>query len=219
MSEVAFNMRSNTNGVSENKIKSVAVYCASSRQCNAAYLEAAERLGRQLALSDITVVYGGGAGGLMGRLADGALSEGGRVVGILPSFMDELEWGHRGITELVVVEDMHQRKKAMLDRADAVVALPGGCGTLEELFEAMAWKRLGLFLEPIVLVNTQGFYDPCLELLNRCVCEHFMDDRHRSMWSVVSEPEEVVDAIRAAKRWEIADRNFAVPGLGAVPGS
>ncbi|MGH9359711.1 MAG: TIGR00730 family Rossman fold protein [Terriglobia bacterium] len=198
--------------MNNNKIQAVTVYCASSRQCDSVYLDAAERLGRELALHEITVIYGGGGGGLMGRLADSALREGGRVVGILPRFMEELEWGHRKITELVIVDDMHQRKRAMLDRADAVVALPGGCGTLEELFEAIAWKRLGLYLGPIVIVNTRSFYDPCLDLLNRCVGEHFMDHRHRSMWDVVSEPHEVIAAIRAAQRWDAANRNFAVPG-------
>ncbi len=204
--------------MSSDKIQAVAVYCASSRECKPAYLHAAEQLGQELARHRITVVYGGGGGGLMGRVADGALSEGGRVVGILPRFMNQLEWGHRKITELVIVEDMHQRKQAMLCRADAVVALPGGCGTLEELFEAIAWKRLGLYLGPIVIVNTLSFYDPCLELLDRCVGERFMDHRHRSMWDVVSEPHEVIGAIRAAQRWDAANLDFAVPGANPANG-
>ena len=193
-------------------VKAVAVYCASSRQCNPIYLSAAERLGQELARHEITVVYGGGGGGLMGALADAALREGGRVIGILPRFMNNLEWGHRKITELVLVSDMHERKRAMLDLADAVVALPGGCGTLEELFEAITWKRLGLYLGPIVIVNTHSFFDPCVRLLEQCVGERFMDTRHRSMWAVVSEPNEVIETIRAAPPWTAANRSFAVPG-------
>lgn len=194
-------------------IETVAVYCASSRRCDSVYRDAARLLGAELAARGIAIVYGGGAGGLMGALADGALAEGGRVTGVIPRFMDDLEWGHRGITELVVVDDMHQRKRTMLERADAVVALPGGCGTLEELFEAMAWKRLGLYLGPIVIVNTCGFYNECVHLLDRCLDEGFMDQRHRSMWTVVSEPRDVIGAISASPRWDRASRNFAVPGL------
>lgn len=201
--------------MNERKIHSVTVYCASSRKCAAVYHDAARALGAELARHSITVIYGGGGGGLMGSLADGALAAGGKVIGILPRFMDALEWGHRGITELILVEDMHQRKRAMLDRADAVVALPGGCGTLEELFEAMAWKRLGLYLGPIIIVNTGGFFDGCIELLDRCVSEGFMDHRHRSMWSVVNEPREVIGAILASPAWNAASRAFAVPGLAA----
>lgn len=197
------------------KVETVAVYCASSRRCAPVYHDAAQRLGTELARQGITIIYGGGGGGLMGSLADGSLAEGGRVIGVLPRFMDDLEWGHRRITEMMLVEDMHQRKRAMLERADAVVALPGGCGTLEELFEAMAWKRLGLYLGPIVIVNTGAFFDPCIELLDRCVSEGFMDHRHRSMWTVVNEPHEVIDAIRASPSWDAASRNFAVPGFVA----
>jgi uncharacterized protein (TIGR00730 family) len=201
-------------GVSECcKVESVAVYCASSRCCDSVYLDAAAKLGAELARHRIAVVYGGGAGGLMGAVADGALAIGGRVTGILPRFMEDLEWGHRGISEKVVVDDMHARKRAMLDRADAVVALPGGCGTLEELFEAIAWKRLGLFLGPIVMVNTRSFFDRCVELLDYCVTERFMDSRHRGMWSVVNHPHEVLEAIRTEPRWEASSRDFAVPGL------
>jgi uncharacterized protein (TIGR00730 family) len=163
----------------------------------------------------MTVIYGGGGAGLMGRLADAALAEGGRVTGILPMFMDELEWGHGKLTELVLVSDMHERKRLMLDRADAVVALPGGCGTLEELFEAVAWKRLGLYLGPIALVNVRGFFDPCITLLERCVEEHFMDPRHRSMWTVVNEAEDVVQALQEAPEWHARNRSFAVLGSPA----
>ncbi|HEX5483654.1 MAG TPA: TIGR00730 family Rossman fold protein [Terriglobia bacterium] len=200
----------------ENKIRQVCVYCASSRACDELYFEAAENLGRELARNRIGIVYGGGGGGLMGRLADAALREGGCVTGILPHFMNDLEWGHRKLTELLLVEGMHERKRAMLDRADAVIALPGGCGTLEELFEAIAWKRLGLYLGPIVLVNVRGFFDPCIELLERCVDEKFMDQRHRDMWIIVSSSGEVVKALRNAPSWSARNRSFAVAGVARL---
>jgi uncharacterized protein (TIGR00730 family) len=188
----------------------VCVYCASSQKCDAAYLEAAERLGRHLALNQATLVYGGGGAGAMARLAEGALSAGGTAIGILPQFMLDLEWGHKELTELHIVDDMRERKHRMIDGADAVVALAGGCGTLEELFEAITLKRLGLYLGPIVLVNTLGFYDRVVATLDHCISEHFMDERHRGIWIVVNEPEDVVNAIQTAPRWNSENRNFAV---------
>jgi len=146
----------------------------------------------------------------MGRLATAALANGGAVTGILPRFMDELEWGHRGLTELRICADMHERKRLMLELSDAVVALPGGCGTLEELFEAITWKRLGLYLKPIVIVNVNSFFDPCIELLSRCIADRFMDGRHAEMWSVVSEPEAVFEALVSAPGWSLETRSFAV---------
>ena len=188
----------------------VCVYCASSKQCDAAYMDAAERLGRHLASHQATLVYGGGGGGAMQRLAEGALHAGGEVTGIIPRFMMELEWGHQKLTELRVVEDLRERKRLMLEDADAVVALAGGCGTLEELLEAIALKRLGQFLGPIILVNTRRFYEPLVAALEHCITERFMDPRHREMWTLVNEPEEVMNAIQAAQPWSAGNRDFAV---------
>jgi hypothetical protein len=190
-------------------IQSVCVYCASSSRSPAIYLEAAARLGHTLAAAGIQIVYGGSSLGSMGRMAEAALAAGGKVIGVLPQFMDELEWGNRSLTELRIVGDMHERKRTMLELADAVVALPGGCGTLEELFEAITWKRLGLFFGPVVLVNINGFYDPCVALLNRAVDERFMDEKHRAMWSVVADPEAVPEALRATPEWPREARGFA----------
>jgi len=190
-------------------IRRVSVYCASSRQSDPVYFEAAHRLGRTLAAESITIVYGGGAGGSMGHLADGALAAGGKVIGVMPRFMEDLEWGHKGLSELRLVDDIHQRKRMMLEETDAVVALPGGCGTFEELFEAIAWKRLGLYFNPIVLVNVRGFFKPCIELLEGCIREKFMDVRHRSMWVVVNHPEEVLGAITSSPPWHRNAVNFA----------
>ncbi|HEY6395499.1 MAG TPA: TIGR00730 family Rossman fold protein [Candidatus Binataceae bacterium] len=191
-------------------IKRVCVYCASSRSCDPIYHEVAQRLGHELAHAKITVVYGGGMAGSMGHLADAALKAGGRVIGVLPQFMYDLEWGHRGLSELIVANDIHERKRLMIEEVDAVIALPGGCGTLEELFEAITWKRLGLYNGAIVMVNTRGFYKPCVELLENAVERRFMDERHRAMWTVVDEPEQVLDAIRNAPPWAEDNRRFAV---------
>jgi uncharacterized protein (TIGR00730 family) len=189
--------------------RAVCVYCASSRSAHPEYREAAFRLGATLAGRGLGIVYGGGGAGSMGALADGALSRGGRVVGILPRFMADLEWGHRGLSELELVEDMRTRKHLMLARSHAAVALPGGSGTLEELLETLTLKRLGLYLNPIVLVNTRGFFEPLIELLSHAVEERFMDPRHLGMWQLVSEPEQVPDAIDSAPEWSAAARSFA----------
>lgn len=167
------------------KIQKICVFCASSRQVDKIYLEAAYNLGIILARESITVVYGGGAVGLMGELANGALAEGGTVIGVIPEFMYELEWGYEGITELKIVKDMHERKKLVMQDSDAIIALPGGCGTFEELFEALTLKRLGFYLNPIVLVNVNGFYGPLIKQLQKCIDEKFMDERHLKMWSAV----------------------------------
>lgn len=193
----------------QTRLHKVCVYCASSESSDAVYLDAARRLGEILAEHSITVVYGGGAVGSMGRLAEGALSKQGKVVGIIPRFMQELEWDHKGVTELQVVENMRERKHRMLTGSDAAIALPGGSGTLEELMEAISLKRLGIYLNPIVIVNTRGFYDPLLELLQRCIEERFMDERHGAMWQVAGGPEEVLPAIHAAPKWTHEARQFA----------
>jgi uncharacterized protein (TIGR00730 family) len=189
--------------------RAVCVYCASSRTAHADYRLAARRLGEVLAGVGITIVYGGGAAGSMGALADGALGAGGRVIGILPRFMADLEWGHPGLSDLQLVEDLRTRKHLMLAMSQAAIALPGGSGTLEELLEAITLKRLGLYLNPIVLINTRGFFDPLLEVLRRAVAEHFMDTRHLSMWQVVATPDEIPQALASAPGWSAEARSFA----------
>ena len=190
-------------------IQSVCVYCASSNRSAGVYLEAAAQVGRTLAENGIRIVYGGSSLGSMGRLAGAALQAGGHVTGVLPRFMEDLEWGHRALTELRIVADMHERKRVMLELADAAIALPGGCGTLEELFEAITWKRLGLFFGPVVLVNVNGFFDPCIELLNRCVDERFMDEKHRAMWSVAAGPDDLLATLQSCAEWSPDARKFA----------
>jgi uncharacterized protein (TIGR00730 family) len=189
--------------------RSVCVYCASSRRADPEYRAAAHRLGEVLARAGVGIVYGGGAVGSMGALADGALAAGGRVIGILPRFMAELEWGHKGLTDLQLVEDLRTRKHRMLTLSGAAIALPGGSGTLEELLEAITLKRLGLYLNPIVLINTRGFFTPLLTLLANAVEERFMDKRHLMMWQVVATPEEVPAALASAPAWSAHARSFA----------
>jgi uncharacterized protein (TIGR00730 family) len=179
----------------------VLVFCASSRSCDPAFHDAAAELGAAIARAGHRLVYGGGAVGSMGALADAALSEGGEVLGIIPRFMRELEWAHGELTELRLVEDMGQRKREMLEVADAIVTLPGGSGTFEELFDALTAKRLGLFPKPIIIVNQDGFYEPLFKLLHRSVDERFMNDEHLEMWHAVDSVDDVLPAIESAAVW------------------
>ncbi len=191
------------------EIRRVAVYAASSRALSNDYLDAAGRLGRVLAGGGYSVIYGGGGTGLMGAMADAALAHGAHVHGVVPQFLMDLEVSHRELSQMQVVENMRERKHLMLQGADAVVALPGGCGTYEELFEAMTLKRLGQWNGPIVLVNTLGFYDRLLEFLEHSVSQHFMGNEHADMWSVVNEPEDVIDALVNAHPWSSDALQFA----------
>jgi len=182
-------------------IKRVCVYCASSDKVDTVYFDAVALLAKELVNSNIQVVYGGGASGLMGKLADDVLHLGGHVIGIMPNFMKEVEWAHQGVSEFHFVGDMAERKKKFLDMSDALIALPGGCGTLEELFEAITLKRLGLFTKPIIILNINHFYDPLVALLDRCIAEHFMSERHRAIWSVIEDPSQIINAIQNAPEW------------------
>ncbi len=187
----------------------ICVYCASSAQCDPEYHRAAFRLGELLAEAGCITVYGGGGMGSMGALADGALSKQGHVVGIIPRFMTEVEWQHPGLATLDIVEDMRERKHRLLTGSDAVVALPGGCGTLEEVFEAITLKRLGLYLKPIVFVNTRGFYDGLRDFLQHTIRERMMGEAHAAMWQFVDSVEEVLPAIRGSEAWPEHARAFA----------
>ena len=192
-----------------NRGRHVLVFCASSGSCDPAFHAAAASLGRAIARNGDTVVYGGGAVGSMGALADGALSQGGRVIGVIPKFMTEVEWQHPGLATLEVVEDMRERKHRLLAGSDAVVALPGGCGTLEELFEAITLKRLGLYFNPIVLLNTRGYYTALAQFLETTISERFMNPEHAAMWSMVDRPEDVLPEIRGTPRWHENARVFS----------
>lgn len=182
-------------------MKRVTVYAASSQALAPVYLDAAQRLGHTLGQAGFDVVFGGGGTGLMGATADGALAAGAAVHGIMPEFLLAVEQGHPGLTSLEIVDDMRTRKARLLEGSDAVIALPGGCGTFEELFEAMTLKRLGQFLGPIILVNTNGYYDLLLDFLKHSVAQHFMNQTHLRMWQSVNEPEQVIEALNGASPW------------------
>ncbi len=184
-----------------NEMKRICVYCASSTRVDESYFQAAEKIAAQLVSHDVTIVYGGGAVGLMGRIADTALKRGGKVVGIIPKFMTEVEWQHKELKEIHVVADMHERKKKLLEGTDAVIALPGGSGTFEELLEAISLKRLGLYTKPIIIMNIENYYDPLIEMLEKSIRERFMSESHRKMWTVVSNPDDIMNAIESSPDW------------------
>lgn len=145
----------------------------------------------------------------MRAVADAALAAGGAVTGVIPHFMVEQGWHHTGLTELIEVESMHERKQKMADLSNGVIALPGGCGTLEELLEVITWKQLGLYLYPVVILNTNGFFDPLLEMLERAIDQSFMRRQHGDIWKVAKTPEEAVDLLYRTSLWDVSIRKFA----------
>ena len=192
-----------------NAIQSVCVYSASSTKIADCYFQAARELGELLGHHGIRLVNGAGNLGLMRACADACLEAGGQVTGVIPRFMVEQGWQHPGLTELIETEDMHTRKQTMARLSDGVIALPGGCGTLEELLEIITWKQLGLYLNPIVVLNTKGFYDPLLKMLDRAAEEHFMRPAHLDIWKVASTPTEAIDLLYSTPVWDKEIRKFA----------
>ena len=187
----------------------ICVYCSSSSKIEKKYFDSTKELAKELIKENVEVVYGGGGGGLMGHLADVIIDNGGKITGISPKFMQDIEWTHKRLEKLELVDTMHERKSKFLENIDAVIALPGGCGTLDELIEAITLKRLGLFLKPIVIINIQGFYNPLLQMLERCVDQNFMDKRHLKMWNVVDETNNILDIIRDIPDWTDDALKFA----------
>lgn len=182
-------------------IKKVTIYCSSSNTLPQKYYEETRRIGQLLANNDITIVYGGGSSGLMGALADSSLENNGKVIGVIPTFMKAVEWDHKGVNQMIETKDMAERKKILIDGTDAVIALPGGVGTFEELFEVLSAKRLGLFTKPIIIYNFEGFYDPIIKMLETCVEENFMGQQHRDIWTEVTQLEDLLHAIQNAPAW------------------
>ena len=191
------------------EIKRVAVYAASSSQVSSEYIDAAAELGRTLAAEGIEIVYGAGKVGLMGALADAALDAGGKVTGVIPQFMVDNGWCREKLTNLIVAPDMHTRKEKIVSLADATIALPGGVGTLEELMEIITWKQLGLYANPIVSLNTRGYFNPLKEMLERAVEEKFMREIHRNLWSIADTPRQAADLIRNTPQWDTAISKMA----------
>lgn len=192
-----------------NQIKSVCVYCASSTKIDNAYFEAAQQLGTLLGEKRIRLINGAGRMGLMAATSNAALAQGGEVIGVIPTFMIEQGWHHTGLTQLIEVPTMHERKETMAHMSDAVIALPGGCGTLEELLEIITWKQLGLYLNPIVILNTNGYFNPLLEMLQKALNENFMRALHGSIWSIANTPEEALELIYNTPKWDVSIRKIA----------
>lgn len=190
-------------------IQSIAVYCASSNKLRPSFVEAAERLGRLIAAEGMRLVYGDGGIGLMAAVARGALNNGGEVIGVIPQFMVDQGWNNPSSTQTIVTQTMHERKATICDISDAMVALPGGIGTFEELLECLTWKQLGLHHNPVVILNTDGYYDRLLACLDLMVEEQMMRPIHKEMFVVVNQPEEVIPAILNAKEWDPNTRRLA----------
>jgi len=172
-------------------------------------MQAAAELGSLFARSRINVIYGGGGIGLMGVLADAVIENGGVITGVIPSFMNDEGWGHPHVQDMRVTVDMGERKKEMFAKADAVVALPGGVGTLEELTEAITLKQLGLFKGPVVILNTLNFYKSFIEFLDQMISGHFLRFEHKGMWEIANTPKEVLIAVSKNKSWIDDPRRIA----------
>ena len=192
-----------------NDIKNVCVYSASSTKIASIYFEIAEELGHLLARKGINLINGAGSSGLMGTISNAALQAGGTVTGVIPRFMVEQGWHHQGLTHLVETETMHERKQLMAEMSDGVIALPGGCGTLEELLEIITWKQLGIYLKPIVILNVNGYFDPLLDMLQKAIEDNFMREEHRAIWQVATTAEEAVEQLFQAPAWSREIRKFA----------
>jgi uncharacterized protein (TIGR00730 family) len=185
----------------EQNFKKVGVMCGSSQVCDKKFLDMAYSLGEILAKNNLEVIYGGGAKGLMRKVADGALDNGGVVHGYIPKFMIEVEWQHTGLTNLHITKDMDERKNLMMNNADATVFLPGGSGTMEELFVWMTSKRLGLHTGPLIIINFDGYYDPLVLMLKSMIQEKFHNEVHEDMYTVIQTPAEFIDALSSAPSW------------------
>lgn len=179
------------------KVKSICVYCGTGAKVDEAYRAAATGLGALLAKEGIRLVYGGGKVGLMGLVADGCAHNGGHVTGIIPEHIQEKEIKNDDISEVIVVDSMHTRKRLMVERSDAFVVLPGGFGTLDELFEILTWKYLGLHEKPVVLLNIKGYFDPLLAMVDHMVNEGFTPFWQRNMFQVIDTPDDVIAAVNA----------------------
>lgn len=170
-------------------IRRICVFCGSNTGSDPAYLQAARELGRLFAREGIALVYGGGSVGLMGEVADAVLGSGGEVIGVIPHALWAREVGHHGLTDLRIVDTMHERKAMMADLADAFIAMPGGLGTLEEIFEIWTWAQLGLHQKPVGFLDVNGYYSPLMQFLDRAVRERFVREEHRGIAVVDSDPE------------------------------
>jgi uncharacterized protein (TIGR00730 family) len=187
----------------------ICVFASSSSRIDSEYATAASSLGTSLAQAKMDVVYGGGGIGLMGKLADAVLENGGRITGVIPSFMKDEGWDHSAVNKMIITSDMGERKKQMFAMADAIVALPGGVGTLEELTEALTLKQLGLYKGPIIILNTLNFYKSFIDFLEHMVSGHFLRYEHKGMWEIANTTEEVMHLLVKKDGWHQDPRSIA----------
>ena len=181
-------------------MKCVCVFCGSSSGVSEVYRDSALALGRQLAASGLTLVYGGGNVGLMGTLADACLSSGGKVIGVIPEHLVSRELAHHGVSKLIRVQSMHERKRRMVDLSDSFLTMPGGIGTMDEFFEVFTWQQLGLHQKPIGILNVEGFFDQLLQLLDRMTATGFLKSKNRDQLHVGDDPAKLLEVLAAASR-------------------
>lgn len=189
--------------------KQIAVYCASSTQIDECYFRDARLLGRLMAEQDVTLINGAGNMGLMAESANGSLEKGGKAIGVIPTFMIKEGWCHEGMSEIIETSDMHERQAKMAEISDGGIFLPGGCGTFAELMELITWKQLGLYLKPIVLLNTNGYYDALLNTMHQAISQNFMRPVHADIWRVAPTPEEALKMALETPLWDTSIRRFA----------
>lgn len=176
-------------------IKKICIYCSSSAKTPQRYVDSAKELIRILHQNEYGLVYGGGSVGLMGAVADEMIALGGEVMGIIPEFMKAVEWDHPNVENMITVNSMHVRKLRLIEESDVLLALPGGCGTLEELLEAITLKRLAIFNKPIIIYNQDGFYNGLLQQFDRCVTDQCIGTLHKELWTVITHPSQIIAAI------------------------
>ena len=184
--------------------KQVTIYCASSNKIPQEYFTQAEEMTRILVEAGYGIRYGGGEIGLMGVVANTALKHNGHVTGIIPHFMSEREWEHKGVSDMIRVDTMHQRKELLIKDSCAVIALAGGTGTLDELFDVLSLKKLGQYPHPVILLNTNDFYRPLIELAERMADEKFIRNVHLKLWTVISSPKDIIKAVEGSESWDNA---------------
>ena len=189
--------------------KKIAVYCASSTQIEECYFRDARLLGQLMAEQGVTLINGAGNMGLMAESADGCLEKGGKAIGIIPSFMIKEGWCHEGMSEIIETTDMHTHQAKMAELSDGGIFLPGGCGTFAELMELITWKQLGIYLKPIVLLNTNGYFDALLNTLHQAITQNFMRPVHADIWRVAPNPEEALKMALETPLWDTSIRRFA----------
>ncbi len=187
----------------------ITIFCASSPSIDEKYFIAAKELATILVSAKHSIIYGGGDTGLMGAIADTVLEMGGKITGVIPGFMKEVEWMHKGVEDMIVVDSMAERKKLLIEKSDAIVVLAGGTGTLEELMDVVSLKKLGKYPNPIVILNSYGFYDLLQDFMVKMVDEKFMNPKHLDVWEMVNSPSEVLESIKNQERWGEDVINFA----------